>query len=199
MANILNLGVPGTQPGILQPKQSHRYIVTFQGIGGNADSSALTRQCVTATKPTVTFNEVELNRYNTKGFIAGKYNWDPIDMTIEDDIANGAATVIQQQINKQISLTSNASVPLGLDAAISGGAYKFTSQLLITGGDGADSGEPTVIERWTLQGCWFVSAAYGELSWESDDPTQITLNMRFDNAIVEYNNSADPASALVGA
>lgn len=198
MANILSLGVPGTSPGILHPKQSHKYIVTFQGIGGVADSQALTRQCISVTKPSVSFNEIELNRYNTKAFIAGKYNWEPIDLIVEDDITNGAAIVIQQQIEKQISLTSGAAMPLGLNAAVSGGAYKFTTQLLITQGDGANTGEPTVIERWTLQGCWLVNVGWGDLSWEGDDATQIALNMRFDHATVEYSNDAEPASALVG-
>ena len=198
MATILNLGVPGTQPGYLHPKQSHKYIMTFQGIGGGSDSQALTRQCVSTNKPSYSQNEVQLHRYNTTAFIAGKYNWEPLDLVIEDDISNAAAIVLQEQWNKQINLTTNAAVPLGLDAAVSGGAYKFNSQLLITLGDGADNGEPTVIERWTMQGCWFTNVAHGDLSWESDDPTQITVNMRFDTAFCEYTNSASPASALVG-
>jgi len=197
--NILSLGVPGTTPGILQPKQGNHYIVTFQGIGGGVDSQALTRQCISVTKPSISFNEIELNRYNSRAYIAGKYSWEPIDMIIEDDISNTASTIIYDQVDKQTSLTTGGAIPLGLNAAISGGAYKFNSQILVTAGDGSDGGEPTVIERWTLQGCWFVTVTGGDLSWEADDPTQISVNMRFDHATIERNNDSEPASALVGA
>lgn len=199
MPNILSLGTPGTTPGISQAKLANRFIVTFQGIGGIADSSELTRNCISFTKPSVTFNEIEQNRYNSKSFVAGKYNWDPVDFVVEDTIDNGAAIILKEQIDKQITLLGGGTVPLGLNAAVSGGAYKFTTQLLITKGDGADSGEPSVIERWTLQGCWLTTVGWGDVSWEDDAATQISVNMRFDHATPEYTNDSDPVSALVGA
>lgn len=199
MTHLLQLGTPGTSAGYMQPKLSNKFIVTFEGIGGAADSQPLTRQLVSTAKPSLGFNEIELNRYNSKAFVAGKYNWEPIDIIIEDSIDNGAGIVIQQQIEKQISLTATGAAPLGLNAAVSGGAYKFTTNILTTTGQGSDAGVPTdVIEKWVLQGCWIMNYTGGDLSYEDDAPTQITLSIRFDHAYQEFNNIAEPASALVG-
>lgn len=198
MATLLNLGVPGTVPGVLHPKQSNKFIIQFQNIGGAADSQNLTRQCISATKPVVTFNQVELHRYNSKAYVAGKYEWNPLDLVIEDDVGNGAAIVIQQQLERQLTLTSLGAAPLGLDAGPTGGSYKFNTILMQTDGSGSDGGEPNVIEKWTCQGCWLVSATYGELAYENDAAVQIALNIRFDHAFVEYNNTISSQSALTG-
>jgi len=198
MATILNLGTPGTTPGILHPKHSHKFIVQFQNIGGAQDSQVLTRQCISATKPQITFNEIELHRYNSKAYIAGKHEWNPSSLILEDDVGNGAAIVIQAQLERQLTLVADGAAALGLDSAVSGGAYKFGTTILQLDGTGADSGEPNFIEKWTLQGCWIQDAAYGELAAENDAALQITLNLRYDHAFVEYNNTVEPKSALVG-
>jgi len=198
MATLLNLGVPGTTPGILHPKQSNRFIVQFQNMGGAADTQVLTRQCISATKPVIQFNQVELHRYNSRAYIAGKHEWNPLDVVLEDDAGNGAAIVIQQQLERQLSLVASGAAPLGLNAGPTGGSYKFNTILMQTDGSGSDGSEPNVIERWTCQGCWIVSSTYGELAYENDAAVQLALNIRFDHAFVEYNNTLDNQSALTG-
>jgi len=198
MATILNLGTPGTTPGILEPKHSHRFVVQFQNIGGAQDSQVLTRQCIAATKPQITFNQIELHRYNSKAYVAGKHEWNPTTLTIEDDIGNGAAVVLQAQIERQLTLIADGAAPLGLSAGVSGGAYKFNTIILQLDGTGSDSGTTNFLEKWTLQGCWIQDAAFGELATENDAALQIILQLRFDHAFVEYNNTVEPKSALVG-
>jgi len=198
MATILNLGTPGTTPGILEPKHSHRFVVQFQNIGGAQDSQVLTRQCIAATKPQITFNQIELHRYNSKAYVAGKHEWNPTTLTIEDDIGNGAAVVLQAQIERQLSLIADGAAPLGLSAGVSGGAYKFNTIILQLDGTGSDTGLTNFLEKWTLQGCWIQDAAFGELATENDAALQIILQLRFDHAFVEYNNTVEPKSALVG-
>jgi hypothetical protein len=198
MATILNLGTPGTTPGILQPKQSYRFIVQFQNMGGAQDSQVVTRQCISAGKPQITFNQIELHRYNSKAYVAGKHEWSPLALILEDDIGNGAAVIVQAQLERQLTLVADGAAPLGLSAGVSGGAYKFNTTILQLDGTGADSGEPNFVEKWTLQGCWIQDAAFGELAAENDAALQITLSLRYDHAFVEYNNTVEPQSALVG-
>ena len=198
MATILNLGTPSTTPGILHPKHQHRFLVQFQNIGGVPDSQVLSRQCISATKPVLTFNEVELNRYNSKAYVAGKHSWSATDLIIEDDVGNGAARIIQDQLERQITLVANGAAPLGLSAGVSGGAYKFSTVIFQLDGTGSDAETPSFLEKWTLQGCWLASVTYGTLDAATDDPVQIALSMRFDHAFVEYNNTVEPESALTG-
>lgn len=198
MATILNLGTPGTTPGILHPKQANRFIVQFQNIGGAVDSQVLTRQVVSVAKPVLTFSAVELHRYNAKAYVAGKHEWGAMALVLEDDIGSGAADVIRAQLERQLTLVSEGAAPLGLSAAVAGGAYKFNTIIMQLDGTGADSGEPNFLEKWTCQGCFFTSVTYGDLSNEVDTAMQITTEIRFDHAFVEYNNTVEPKSALTG-
>jgi hypothetical protein len=198
MATILNLGTPGTTPGILHPKQSHKFIVQFQNIGGAVDSQVLTRQVVSVSKPNLTFNQIEIHRYNARAYVAGKHEWAALSLVLEDDVGSGAADVIRAQLERQLTLVTEGAAPLGLSAAVAGGAYKFNTIILQLDGTGADSGEPNFLEKWTCQGCFFTNVTYGDLAVENDAALQITTEIRFDHAFVEYNNSVEPKSALTG-
>jgi hypothetical protein len=198
MATILNLGTPGTTPGILHPKQAHKFIVQFQNIGGAVDSQVLTRQVISVSKPSVTFNEIAIHRYNAAAYVAGKHTWANLALVIEDDIGSGAAEVIRAQVERQLTLIADGAAPLGLSAAVAGGAYKFNTVILQLDGTGADAGEPNFLEKWTCQGCWFSNVTYGDLSNETDTAMHISTQIRFDHAFVEYNNSIEPKSALTG-
>lgn len=198
MATILNLGTPGTTPGILQPKQANKFIVQFQNIGGAVDSQVLTRQVISIAKPTLTFAAIELHRYNAKAYVAGKHEWSALALTIEDDIGSGAVEVLRSQVERQLTLISEGAAPLGFSAAVAGGAYKFNTVILQLDGTGADAGEPNFLEKWTCQGCFFTNITYGTLANNSDVAMEITCEIRFDHAFVEYNNNVEPKSALTG-
>jgi len=44
----------------------------------------------------------------------------------------------------------------------------------------------TVVELWDIKGAFLTSAAYGDLSYDGDDPTDISLSIRFDNCVLQY-------------
>jgi hypothetical protein len=67
-----------------------------------------------------------------------------------------------------------ASAPSGID-------YKFSILYeMLDGGNGANT---NVLEAWELDGCFLTGVDYGEMAYNSNDPVQIALNIRFDNAI----------------
>jgi hypothetical protein len=51
---------------------------------------------------------------------------------------------------------------------------------VLDGGNGAN--EPVVLETWELAGCQLSSVDYGDMAYSSNDPVQIALTIRFDNA-----------------
>jgi hypothetical protein len=55
--------------------------------------------------------------------------------------------------------------------------YKFTTILEIL-----DGGNETVFETWTLEGCFLETVDYQSLEYNSSDPVDIQLTVRFDNA-----------------
>ena len=58
-----------------------------------------------------------------------------------------------------------------------GGNYKF--QMLI---DTLDGGDDTVLEEWTLEGCFLSDVKYDEFDYSSSEYMTISMTIRFDNA-----------------
>jgi peroxiredoxin len=50
--------------GLLMPKLKYRFRVIFENFGVTAERTELTKQVVSVTRPTVTFDEVTLDVYN---------------------------------------------------------------------------------------------------------------------------------------
>jgi len=174
MSTIADFGIPeNLTGGILQPMLKDRWRVTFQGLGGGVESKPVTVQAVSMTRPNISFEEIELHRYNSRSWIAGKHNYEPITLTIEYDVKGEAGIVLQEQIQKQKWLTGAEGPFLG--AAPEGSLYKFVTVL-----DMLD-GREQVIEKWTLEGCWFQVVDYGDLDYAASEAVQTILTIRYDH------------------
>jgi len=191
MANINDFGIPGVGTGILQPKLKNRWRATFAGIGGGADAQPLSMQVITFDRPNYSFDEVELNRYNSRAWIAGKYNWQPIKIVVEDDITSTATSVIRAQVQQQNYLIGTAGPWMA--ASPEGSLYKFATYL-----DMLD-GNQQVLETWTIEGCWIKDANYGTVDYSSSEQVKIDITMRFDNAFQTIGQYTGQGVALGGA
>lgn len=174
MATIDDIGIPGVSSGILHPKHKNRWRVTFANMGGGVSAQPLSAQAVTITRPTLSFDEVELHRYVSRGWVAGKYNWEPCTLTFEDDVTGTASRVVQDQLQGQQWIIGAEGQFLA--ARGEGSLYKFVTTL-----DQLDGNE-TVIEEWIMEGCWIVSSNYGDLDYSTADQVVIELSIRYDHA-----------------
>ena len=174
MATINDIGIPGVGSGILQPKQKHRWRITFANMGGGEDSQPLSMQAITVTRPNLTFEEVQLDRYVSRAFIAGKYTFEPMTLTFEDDVSGTASRVVQAQLQKQQWLIGAEGQWLA--AAGEGSLYKFVTYL-----DMLDGNEQ-VIEKWTVEGCWLSAVDYSDLDMAAGDAVVISTTIRYDHA-----------------
>lgn len=174
MATINDIGIPGVGSGILQPKQKHRWRITFANMGGGEDSQPLSMQAITVTRPNLTFEEVQLDRYVSRAFIAGKYTFEPMTLTFEDDVSGTASQVVQAQLQKQQWLIGAEGQWLA--AAGEGSLYKFVTYL-----DMLDGNEQ-VIEKWTVEGCWLSAVDYSDLDMAAGDAVVISTTIRYDHA-----------------
>lgn len=174
MSTINDFGIPGVGSGILHPKHRNRWRVTFANMGGGADSQPVSMQAVTITRPKLTFEKVALHRYNSVSMIASKHSWDPLAITIQDDVNGTAAAVIQAQLQKQQWLIGAEGQWLA--AAGEGSLYKFVTYLDML--DGNDQ----VIEKWTVEGSFIENVDWGELDYTSGEPVTISFNVSYDHA-----------------
>lgn len=175
MATINDIGIPGVGNGILQPKLRHRWRVIFSNLGGGVDAQPLSMQAINVTRPVLSFDEVELHRYNSRAWVAGKHNWQATTLTVEDDVTSTASQVIQDQLQAQQFLIGAEGQWLA--ARGEGSLYKFVTTM-----DMLDGNEQ-VVEEWILEGCWIQQADYTNLDYSTtNEAIQITLTIRFDHA-----------------
>jgi len=160
---------------LLMPKLQYRFRITFSNFGLNSDLGVLTRQVVDCARPQVQFDEITLNVYNSRVYLAGKHTWQTLAINLRDDATGAIQKQVGAQLQKQLDFYQQAS-------AVSGGDYKFDTNIqILDGGNGADA--PTVLEDWALSGCFLQQANYQTLNYGTSDAVTIALTIRYDNAI----------------
>lgn len=186
MSTLSQFGIPGAGFGNLHPKQKHKWQVRFVGLARAVPNAAgiskeITRQATNVSRPSLTFEEVPIHRYNTTSYIAGKTTWDPLSLTVEDDITGLASYAVQGQLETQQRIIGADLPGDWLNTAATGSDYKFG--VILEQLDGNEG----VVETWKLEGCFIVSANYGDLSYEDSTAVTIELSIRFDHARQELN------------
>ena len=161
--------------GLLMPKLQYRFRAILENFGVSTPRSELTKQVIDCSRPNLTFDNVTLDVYNSRVYVAGKHTWDPITITIRDDVNNAVTKLVGEQVQKQFDFFEQASAASGID-------YKFTSRIeILDGGNGAST--PNVLETFELYGAFIESVNYNTLAYNTSEPATITLTVRYDNAI----------------
>ena len=161
--------------GLLMPKLQYRFRAILENFGVSTPRSELTKQVIDITRPNLTFDTVTLDVYNSKVFVAGKHTWDPITITLRDDVNNAVTKIVGEQIQKQFDFFEQASAASGID-------YKFTSRIEILDGGGGSS-TPNVLETFELYGAYIENVNYNTMAYATSDPATITMSIRYDNCI----------------
>ncbi len=164
-----------TSQGLLMPKLQYRFRVTLENFGVSSGTTELTKQVMDVTRPNVTFEEITIDVYNSKSYLAGKHTWEPLTLTLRDDVTGAVQKQVGEQLQKQFDFFEQSSAASGVD-------YKFLTRIeMLDGGNGAF--EPNVLETWECYGCFVQNANYNSLDYATNDPATIALSIRFDNAV----------------
>lgn len=173
MADLTQFGVPTTGTNaMVMPKLQYRFRVNLYNFGRNNGSTVeMTQNVVSVTRPSMTHDEVTLDAYNSRAYLAGKHSWEPITLTLRDDINGTVTKHVASQLQKQLNQGLQSAPTAGRD-------YKFG--IVIEQLDGSQPG--LVIESWSLNGCFIQNVNYGENNYATSDVMQITLQIRYDAA-----------------
>ena len=147
-----------------EPKTQNRFVFNIDGIPAYTIKAA--------NRPTITFEEVALSHMNVKRYIKGRGEWQTLDITLYDPIVPSAAQSVMEWVR-----LSHESVT-GRDGYSDFYKKDCNIQLLGPVGD--------IVEEWTLKGAWITSANFGALSFDASDPTDITVTLRYDYAILQF-------------
>ena len=185
-------GVEG-RGGILQPKLKYRFRVITSNFGPSNDQKNLTQQVMNVTKPKLNFDEVQIDSYNSRAWVAGKHTWEMVTLVVRDDITNSVSRLVGHQMQKQLNHFEQTAPAAGVN-------YKFVMHIQTL-----DGGNDVVQEDWLLEGCWLQNVDYDSLDYAAGaDVQMITMQVRFDNAtmtetfVENPEFTAPPANAIGG-
>ena len=147
-----------------EPKMKNRYIMEIDGI-----ASYLIK---TANRPSIQFEVVTLDHINVKRKLKGKGEWQDVEITLFDPIVPSGAQQVMEWVR-----TSHESIT-GRDGYAD--FYKKDIDIYMLGPVGDK------IENWKLKGAFINNAVFNDLDWASNDPSEITLTLSYDYAILEF-------------
>jgi len=147
-----------------EPKMKNRFIMEIDGI-----PSYLIK---TANRPSIQFEKVTLDHINVKRQLKGKGEWQDIEITLYDPIVPSGAVAVMEWVR-----LSHESIT-GRDGYAD--FYKKDVQIYMLGPVGDK------IEQFTLKGAFITSANFNALDWASNEPSDISLTLSYDYAILEF-------------
>ena len=182
ITTLQNISVPtegaGSNSSLLMPKLQYRFRVfldNFGTTGGPDGVREISRQVIDVSRPNLTFENMTIDAYNSRTYLAGKHTWEAITLNLREDANNNVQKIVGQQLQRQFDFFEQSS-------AVSSGSYKFQTRIeILDGGNGATG--PNVIDRYHLVGCYIETANYNTLNYATNEPVTIALTIRYDNAI----------------
>ena len=147
-----------------EPKLKNRFIMQIDGINAYLIKSM--------NRPSIESETVELPHMNVTRYVKGKSKWQPIEITLYDPVVPSAA----QQVIEWVRLHHESVT--GRDGYSDFYKKNITFNVLGPVGD--------VVEEWELKGAYIQSANFGDLAFDTSDPVEITLTLRYDYAVLKF-------------
>jgi len=171
----LDSNASASNQGLLMPKLQYRFRVSLENFGVSSPSTELTKQVMDVTRPSVSFDQMTVDIYNSRVYLAGKHTWEPITLNLREDVSNNVQKLVGEQLQKQFDFFEQSSAASGAD-------YKFVTRIeILDGGNGANTA--TVLETFELYGCYLESTNYNTLNYATSEVVTVALTIRYDNAI----------------
>lgn len=158
------LDVTEMLPTKFQPIAKRQFLLAIEGV-----DAFLVK---TAARPTITTEEVAINWINSTRYIAGKTTFGTMAVTLHDAIAPSGA----QQVMEWIRLCFESVTGRSGYADF----YKRDIQIKMLDPVG------TVIQLWDIKGAFVQEANFNDITYEGSEQTEISLSIRFDNAVLQY-------------
>jgi hypothetical protein len=158
------LSVAEMLPNKFEPKRQFRWVFAIEGI----DAFLMK----TAARPSIATETVTLPFINHTRYLAGRTTFGDMSVTLYDPIAPSGAQQVMEWLRTHFESVSGRSGYADF--------YKRDCQIKMLDPIG------TVVELWDVKGAFITDANYNDLSYDSNDPTEISLTLRFDNCVLQY-------------
>ena len=150
-----------------EPKRVNRFIVRFPS------SMGINEWYVTSAKrPSAKINAVPIPFLNTSTYVAGRFEWDTMDVTFRDPIGPSASQALMEWFRLHAESVTGR---MGYAAA-----YKKDIEIEMLDPTGV------AVEKWILQGTFLMNLNFGDLNYSQDELATIQCTLRMDRCIQVY-------------
>lgn len=150
-----------------EPLRKNRWLLRFP-----ADLGVQEWWCKSAKRPQITQEAKEIQFLNTETYVVGRYKWEPITVSLRDPIGPSASQAIMEWVRLHSeSVTGRQGYAAG---------YKRDVELEMLDPTGV------VVSKWILKNAFITKADFGDLDYSQDDLAEISIDLRYDYAILAY-------------
>jgi hypothetical protein len=149
-----------------EPKMKNRYYMEMTSVGIPA------YMVKTANRPEINFETVKIDHINVYRKLKGKGEWQDLNITLYDPVVPSAAQLVMEWVR-----LSHESIT-GRDGYAD--FYKKDLDFYMLGPVGDK------IEQWKIKGAFILSANFGDVAFDSNEPATIELTLAMDYAILEF-------------
>ena len=147
-----------------EPKMANRFILYADGLPAYVVKGV--------ARPSLTQDAKVLNHINVQRYVKGRSVWGAMQMTLFDPIVPSSAQSVMEWVRLH-----HESVT-GRDGYADFYKKDLTINVLGPVGD--------KVEEWILKGCMITEASFGDLAFDTDDPTEVTVTVQPDLCILNY-------------
>ena len=150
-----------------EPKRQNRFILRFPSSLGINEWFVETAQ-----RPHIQIAATEIPFLNTSTYVAGRFNWQALNVTFRDPIGPSAAQALMEWVRLHAeSVTGRMGYAAG---------YKKNVDLEMLDPTGV------VVEKWILEGSFLSDVNFDSLGYGTDALATITATIRMDRCILVY-------------
>jgi hypothetical protein len=151
-----------------EPLKQNRFLLRFP-----SDLGIQEWWVSTANRPQINIEKTEIPFLNTKTYVAAKYSWQPIQVTLRDPIGPSASQAIMEWVRLH---AESATGRMGYAAG-----YMRDVEIEMLDPTGV------TVSKWICKNCMLSDTVnFGELSYASSDLANITFSMQPQYCILAY-------------
>lgn len=174
----------GLNSGDKDPKRKFRFKVNIGGVG---ETAGVLWYLKSTNKPEMTVNGDTSHKFMGHTFnFPGSVSWNEIEMTLVDPVEASDEVRKKDQAAKLLAILEKAGYVYPDDKYLSGPkALRTISKSKAVEALGSVvieqlDGDGNTIEKWTLHNPFITKVGFGDLSYDSEDLSEITLGIKYD-------------------
>lgn len=150
-----------------EPLRKNRFIMRFP-----SDLGIQEWWVSNTSRPSITIGNTEIPFMNTSTYVAGRYKWETITISLRDPIGPSASQAVMEWVRLH---AESATGRMGY-------AVAYKRDLVIEMLDPTG----TSVSQWILKNCQITDVKFGELAYDSDDIATIELTVQPQYCLLTY-------------